>query len=270
MDILNYTSGARIRRRRLMTGLGMLTLAGMSQGAAAETIDTGRTFVLIHNGFAGGWVWADVARDLRSAGHRVFAPTLTGLGERAHLATPEVGLDTHIQDILGVFECEELSDVIVVASSSSSMVAAGVAERIPEAMTRLVYIDTIEPADGQSWVDLMTPAVAAPLLAAAKEFGDGWRVPRRDVEPPRWVAHPLRSVTDPLKVANSAAALIPRSYVHATAKPEGWFFGLGAVIDAFAGTVRTRGWDIHEIASDHLPQLSAPRALAAILNSMAT
>ena len=89
------------------------------------------TYVLVHGGFSGGWVWRTVALHLRDAGHEVFTPTLTGIGERAHLAHPEINLDTHIQDLVGLFECEELSQVVLVGHSSGSMVITGVAEKIP-------------------------------------------------------------------------------------------------------------------------------------------
>lgn len=269
MDSTWSQGATRIGRRRVLRALGAVGVAAAAGGLRADAPAAGgRAFTLIHNGFAGGWVWTDVARRLRGAGHDVYTPTLTGLGERAHLANPEIGLATHVQDIVGVLECEQLSNIVLVASSSSAMVAAGVAERMAEKIARLVYIDTIEPKDGQSWMDLLTPQVAAPLLEAARRHGDGWRVPRRDLVPPRWVAHPLRSVTDALTVSNAAARRLPRSYVHALARPKGWFLGLGAVIDTFAARVRTEGWDYHEIASDHLPQLSAPEELAAILNAL--
>lgn len=260
-------SAHRIARRGLLLAAAAAPAAVAAQRGMAQSAFAGppRTYVLIHNGFAGGWVWADVARQLRQAGHLVYAPTLTGLGERAHLAQPGVDLQTHVQDIVGVFDCEELSEVTLVASSSGAMVAAGVAERMPERIARLVYIDTMEPQDGQSWMDLMGPDVSAPLLAAAEQFGDGWRVPRNDVAPPRWVAHPLKTVTDPLTISNAEAERLPRHLVFATKRPAGWFFGLGDVIDAFVSRARDRGWDLHEIAADHLPQLSAPDALVDVL-----
>jgi len=131
------------------------------------------TLVLVHPGFAGGWVWRDVAADLRRLGHDVFTPTLTGLGERAHLASPNVDLDTHVQDVVGVLECEDLHRVVLVGSSSGSMAMTGAAERVPERLARLVYVDTLVPADGQSWMDLLTPAVATPPA------GSGQKVRRR-------------------------------------------------------------------------------------------
>lgn len=257
--------------RRVLLGAAAAGAATTGVAASDDLARSGgtgaaaRCFVLVHNGFAGGWVWAEVARRLRRAGHEVFTPTLTGLGERAHLARPDVDLATHVQDVVGVLECEALSRVVLVGSSSGAMVVAGVAQRVPERLARLVYVDTIEPADGQSWFDLITPAVAQPLQASADQHGQGWRVPRQDVAPPRWVPHPLRTVTQPLAVRDPRAARLPRSYVHATAKPAGWFLGLGDVIDRYAATVRASSWDFHRIDADHLPQLSQPAALAEIL-----
>jgi pimeloyl-ACP methyl ester carboxylesterase len=220
-------------------------------------------FLLIHGGFSGGWTWNEVVARLRGRGHAVFAPTLTGLGKRAHLARPETDLDTHVQDLVGVVECEEADALLVVASSSGVMAATGFAHRVPERVRALVYLDTLVPEDGQSWMDLLGPAIAAPLRQAAERFGDGWRVPRTDVPPPRWVPQPLRTVTQPVRADHPAAASIPRIFVHCTAKPEGWFFGLGPVIAAQAEHARRAGWVCHELPTDHLPMLSAPALLAA-------
>lgn len=226
------------------------------------------TWVLIHCGFAGGWTWRQVANQLHQNGHEVFTPTLTGLGERAHLATPEVDLDTHIQDVVAVLECEDLHDVILVASSSGSMAATGTAEKAAERIRELVYIDTLIPEDGQSWMDLLTPPIANPLLEAARRYGDGWRVPRTDVTPPRWVSQPLKSVTQPLKVSNPATATLPRTFIHCTAKPEGWFFGLGPIIAETAERAKALGWRYLEMETDHLPMLSAPDQLAKLLHEL--
>jgi pimeloyl-ACP methyl ester carboxylesterase len=121
-------------------------------------------YLLVHGGFYGGWAWRQVAKILRGAGHEVFTPTLTGLGERAHLANPQIGLDTHIQDIVGVLECEDLWQVILVGHSYSSMVITGVAERMPQRLSCLVYIDTVIPKDGQSWLDLVGSEMKQQML----------------------------------------------------------------------------------------------------------
>lgn len=226
-------------------------------------------FLLVHCGFAGGWTWNAVSDALRTNGHRVFAPTLTGLGERAHLASPSVDLTTHIQDLHGVAACEELSEPIVVASSSGAMAATGFAQTTKARVRRLAFIDTLVPKCGQSWMDLLGPAVSAPLLDAAMRFGDGWRVPRTDVQPPRWVPQPLASVTQPLAAGREVAEIAPVSYVYCTAKPKGWFFGLDAVISEQAKHARAIGWDYHELESDHLPMLSAPQDLANLLHELA-
>src|SRR5713101_4428932 len=108
------------------------------------------TFVLVQGGWVGGWYWKRVTPLLSAAGHEVFAPTLTGLGERAHLAAPDIGLETHIQDVLGVLTYEDLSNVVLVGHSYGGMVITGVAERAPERLAHLVYFDAFVPTDGQA------------------------------------------------------------------------------------------------------------------------
>ena len=110
-------------------------------------------FVLVHGGFHGGWCWRRVAVHLRVAGYEVYTPTLTGLGERAHLAIPEIGLETHIRDVLAVLEFEDLRDVILVGHSMARMVVTGVAERDSDRLAHLVYLDADVPRGGESSLD---------------------------------------------------------------------------------------------------------------------
>ena len=135
------------------------------------------TFVLVHGAWHGGWCWKKVTPLLRAAGHEVYTPTLTGLGERAHLLTREVDLDTHIRDIINVLEYEELRDVILVGHSYAGMVIAGVADRVPARLAHLVYLDAFVPRDGQASLSLSPPELEAHLRAQALAEGDGWRVP---------------------------------------------------------------------------------------------
>src|SRR6185312_289139 len=116
-------------------------------------------FVLVHGAWHGGWCWKRVSPLLRALGHEVFTPTLTGLGERQHLMSPEVGLDTHIKDVLGVLEYEDLHDVILVGHSYAGMVIAGVAEKAAERIAHLVYLDAFVPADGKSLADYQPPEI---------------------------------------------------------------------------------------------------------------
>src|SRR5215211_1043953 len=115
------------------------------------------TFVLVAGAWHGGWCWRKVTPLLRAAGHEVFAPTLTGLGERSHLAHPDVGLTTHIQDIVNLLEYEDLNDVVLVGHSYSGMVITGVAEQVPGRLAHLVYLDAFVPENGQALVDLLPP-----------------------------------------------------------------------------------------------------------------
>lgn len=118
------------------------------------------TFVLVHGAWHGGWCWRRVADLLGAAGHRVFCPTLTGVGERSHLLRPEVDLETHIGDVLGVLEAEELDRVVLVGHSYAGLVISGVAARAPQRLRQLVYLDALLVEDGRSWAEVFPPEVA--------------------------------------------------------------------------------------------------------------
>src|SRR5690242_2869175 len=105
------------------------------------------TYVLVPGAWLGGWCWQRVTPLLRAAGHEVYTPTLTGLGERVHLGSPETDLDTHIQDIVNVLVYEDLRDVVLLGHSYSGMVVTGVADRVPDRLSQLVYLDAIVPND---------------------------------------------------------------------------------------------------------------------------
>lgn len=125
------------------------------------------TFVLVHGGGHGGWCYRQVARLLRGAGHEVYAPTLSGLAERAHLRLAGIGLDTHIQDVASLLHYEDLRDVILVGHSYGGMVITGAADRAVERVGRLVYLDAANPVHGQSLVD-----VAGPIIEATRPLGE--------------------------------------------------------------------------------------------------
>ena len=125
-----------------------------------------RSYVLVHGGGHGGWCYQPVARIMRAHGQEVYAPTLTGLGERAHLLSPAIDLDTHVTDIVKVLESEDLRDVILVGHSYGGMVITGVADRAADRIGHLVYLDAATPENGQSLVD-----IAAPFMMAARAQG---------------------------------------------------------------------------------------------------
>ena len=133
------------------------------------------TFVLVHGASGGGWIWKKLAPLLRAEGHVVYTPTLTGCGERAHLNRADVGLETHILDVVGTLAFEEVSGAVLVGHSYGGNVLTGVADRMPERLSHLVYLDTNVPGHGQALVDLM-PSPSGDLYPGRSiERGQQWR-----------------------------------------------------------------------------------------------
>ncbi len=227
------------------------------------------TFLLCHGGFAGGWQWQQVADLLRANGHTVYTPTFTGLGERVHLAHPDVDLDTFITDVVNVIQFEELTDVTLVGYSYSGMVITGVADLIPERLSRLVYLDAYVPKDGESLVDLLGTALTTQLIALAEGDGDGWKVPHipnPDEDPdPRYTYQPLKTGLQPVKSNNPSALSLPRTFIFCTEEKD--LLLLGEPIVYAAQSAQTDdGWHYYELHTGHVPMESHPYELAELLN----
>jgi pimeloyl-ACP methyl ester carboxylesterase len=241
------------------------------------------TYVLVHGSFWGSWAWTDLARLLRATGHDVYAPSLTGLGERVHLASPEITLDTHVLDVSGTLTYEELQEVVLVGHSYGGMVLTGVAERLPERIAHLVFLDASVPSDGESLSSMMGPEWTELVLEVARTQGDGWRFGSRradmgDLSPQeqswygRATPQPIQTWLQPLAVRNPAAAAIPRTYILCSDRqwPSGVFFDASAAMLArCAAAARAAGWGYHELHTVHHAMLSAPQALADILLDLA-
>jgi pimeloyl-ACP methyl ester carboxylesterase len=238
----------------------------VSQGGAPA-------FVLVHGGWHGAWCWERVAPPLRAAGHDVRTPTLTGLGERAHLLDPRIDLDTHVRDVVGVLEHEDLSGAILLGHSYGGMVVSGVANRAAERLAHLVYLDAFAPEDGQALFDVLRPERRDLYLQQARERGEGWRVPAPPPEAlgvtdgarasrlaAKLTPQPIRTFQQPVRLTNPAAVSLPRTYVHCTSGP---------LVPSFAPfAVRTRsapGWRYYELATGHDAMLTAPETLAGVL-----
>ena len=226
------------------------------------------TYVLVHGGWDGGWAWTPVAKKLRAAGHEAFTPTLTGSGERVHLASPEIDLDTHILDVANVLCYEGLYDVALVGSSGGGMVITGVAERVPERIGHLIYLDAFVPQDGQSIGDLSGPEVMAGLEQVAQTHGDGWRVPHNPPGADRRTDTMLKMAKQPLAINNPDAVRLKRTYVLFTGKPaEDW---LTLVLEGIAARIRKEGgWSYCERPFWHYPCLDQPREVAELLLELA-
>jgi pimeloyl-ACP methyl ester carboxylesterase len=233
------------------------------------------TLVIVHGGWGGGWEWRSVADELTGMGHRVFTPTLTGLGERSHLLSRSIGLATHRDDVVNLIVWERLDEVLLVGHSYGGMVITTAASEVRDRIAGLLYVDAFIPRDGQSELELLDPDWAEEMmLGPARDPGDGWRVPfpfpddlagyPADVAD-RYRAswHPLATLTDPAVVADEVWAL-PAAFVHCVGKEPG--------TDAFLDSVRfarERGWPEVEIATGHDVQIEAPHEIAGILDGLA-
>lgn len=251
------------------TAVGHTGIAGVS--------DQFRSFVLVHGAWHGGWCWRRVADVLRARGYRVFAPSLTGLGDRAHLFSKDISLRTHVEDILSVVETEELSDFVLVGHSYGGFVISGVADILRERVSRYVYLDGSVPPDMSpgtsfSWADFNPPEVREARLKSVRESGKGVALP---APPPGAFA-----VTNPSDVAwlqrhlgpmpvgtyigtftfkNSGSNGLKRTYIASTKPPH----------DLVASARnRIRGdntWSFTTLEAGHDSMVTAPHELASLL-----
>jgi pimeloyl-ACP methyl ester carboxylesterase len=186
------------------------------------------TFVLVHGSCHGGWCWKKVTRLLANHNHRAYTPTLTGLGERSHLLREDIDLSTHILDITQEFEYEDLDNVILVGHSYGGMVISGVAERIPDRIKRLVYLDGYIPEDGKTAFDLVPGLEGEYMKRSLGKQGKKWLEPPYDptvwgvtnTEDIAWMNRhlsPMPFHTDqPIGINNPKAKKIPKSYISCT------------------------------------------------------
>jgi pimeloyl-ACP methyl ester carboxylesterase len=218
------------------------------------------TFVLVHGAWLGGWCWKKVTSQLRAAGHEVFAPTLTGLGERAHLFTPKVGLDTHVEDVVAVLEYEDLMDVILVGHSYAGMVIAGVAQKAANRLKELVYLDSFLPEHGKSLDDYLPaphPSVDGriePLdyraaLGVSSEQDIDWMTPRLSAQPER---------SDSQPVDLSRAVDLRQSYIQCS-------INFPCLVEAAERAKRQGFRFIELISANHCPMVTQPDELVKIL-----
>jgi len=227
------------------------------------------TFVLVH----GGWCWQKVIPFLEEASHEVYAPTLTGLAERASELSPEVGLATHIQEIVGLLVEKNLHGVILVGHSYGGMVITGVVDAVPERIAHLVYLDTFVPRDGDSMVSI-SPIVVYLLRKQAK--GESWRIPSHGdygvtTEPDRsWVLRsvtpqPLKTLEQPLHLKNPAIVeATPRTHIYCTGG--GFFFSLMRhLVGRRALPPTEAGWRLRQLPTGHDAMITMPRELADLL-----
>lgn len=232
------------------------------------------TFVLVHGAWGGSWGWRDFANLLRSEGHEVYTPSLTGQGERIHLGGPEVNLTTHVTDVENVFRYEDLTDVTLVGHSYGGMVVTGVADRVPELIDHLIYIDAFLPRDGESCFDL--GGAGGPERATVV---DGWKVMpmgRTDVESPEAAIRAQRLAPQPIGTLEEKVRLnVPLeersfslTYVKAAGDAPGDANRTGAFWQAAERTKADPRWRYYALPCGHGVHREMPRELKAILDEV--
>ena len=245
---------------RLGLLLLMTVVGGLVSPASAQQP---HTYVIVHGAWGGGWDWRAVDSLLTLRGHRVVRVTLTGQGERVHLASPNVGLATHIDDVVNTILWENLRDVVLVGHSYGGMVVTGVADRIPDRIRRVVYIDAFLPNSGESLLGTFDSASAVSLQRNAR---DGMSVPAWVTDTsvvPRDVPHSVRTLTDTLWLHTPPSRRVPGTYI-LTLEPN----RTPDAFQRFADRAAERGWPVYTIQSDHNPQRTARGPLVDLLDAV--
>lgn len=240
-------------------------------------------YVLVGGAWLGGWCWQTVARRLRDSGHDVYPATLTGLGERVHLASPQVDLETHITDVVNLIEFEDLHDVVLLGHSYAGVVVTGVADRVPERISRLVYLDTGPIPDGATLIESFPDEARRHIEQQVEDLGEGWRFSMPPWEElnnmaslegldedhlrllrSRAVAQPFGTYTQPLRLENPAREELPKLGITCS-------FSLDQIQEMIAsGHPMFRGlagpeWQFVELPTGHWPMFSRPDDLAGLL-----
>jgi pimeloyl-ACP methyl ester carboxylesterase len=248
------------------------------------------TYVLVPGAWLGGWCWQPVAPRLRDHGHDAYPVTLTGLGEREHLASPQVNLDTHITDVVNLVKFEDLRDVVLLGHSYAGIVVTGVADRIPERLAQVVYLDSGPLPDGAAYLDSQSPEARQHVERAVWDLGEGWRLPmpswdelanvngaslegldedQRRLMRSRAVAQPFGTYTQPLRLENPAREALPKVLISCS-------FPLEQVREMIASghpwfrELAGPQWQLLELPTGHWPMFSRPEDLATLLLGLAS
>lgn len=236
-----------------------------------DSVESEVSFVLVPGAWLGGWCWKRLTPLLSEEGHEVYTPTLTGLGERVHLARPDIDIETHVSDIVNVLEYRDLEDVVLVGHSYAGLVVLEVAEKVPERLAHVVYLDALVPMDDDpvSASDFYPPEEWTTMEATAEGNDGGWPMPD---DHPGWVGisdedtewmrkkatpHPLNTFKQTVIAENPDTADIPHSYV--LCQQNGMDDG---VLEMIRQLCTDRAWDLYELETGHWPMVSEPDRLA--------
>ena len=241
------------------------------------------TYVLVGGAWLGGWCWQRVARRLRDNGHDVYPVTLTGLGERVHLASPQIDLDTHITDVVNLIEFEDLHDVVLLGHSYGGLVVTGVADRVPKRISQLVYLDTTPLPDGAILLEKFPLEARERTEDQVQELGEGWKFP---MPPPEELANmaslegvdedhlrllysratpqPFGTYTQPLRLENPAREELPKLGILCSFSLD-QVRGMIAIDNPLFRELAGPNWRFVELPTGHYPMFSRPEDLAELL-----
>jgi pimeloyl-ACP methyl ester carboxylesterase len=241
--------------------------------AASNTAGTRRTFVLVHGAWHGGWCWRPVADLLEQRGHKVFAPTLTGLGERSHLMSAALNLYTHIADVVNVLKWEDLKDVVLVGHSYGGWPISGAIEQAFDRISSVVYLDAFVPEDGQKPLDVASDfsrkrtleAIAKGEVSRASPSAATFYVNPKDQA---WVdakltPQPVGVALQPIKLTGARERLKSKTYIRAPQYPQ------PAFDKYYAAKKSDPSWRTYEVSCGHDVMVDAPEWLADILAKVA-
>jgi pimeloyl-ACP methyl ester carboxylesterase len=229
------------------------------------------TYVLVHGAWHGSWCWKRVRKALRAAGHEVFTPTLTGVGERSHLNSAGVNLSTHIADVANLIRWEELSDVILCGHSYGGCVISGAADRVPDRIRALVYLDAFVPEDGEALIDLLPPEQVQGMRQRAQAAGDGWKVNpipaeafKVNPDDSAWVnrqctPQALATFEERIKLPGGLGRIQDITHLLATGYVE------GSPFPACHDRAKKKGWKTRTIPCGHDVMIDLPDELTAFL-----
>ena len=269
-----------LHRRTFLVGAAAAALGGACSreekraSPSPEPKGAPDTYVLLHGSWHGGWCWRRVADRLRAAGHVVYTPTHTGLGERSHLLSRDITLDVLVQDVVNVLEWEDLRDVILVGHSFGGIGITGAADRVPDRIRHLVYLDSLILENGQSPFSVLPPDVTEARRKLAQEFSEGVSVPVpdpsafgvTDPEDLAWLKakctpHPVSTYDDALDLKNPVGNRRPATYI--AVKPE---YGPTAASRSFAK--QQKNWRYVELEAGHDAMVTSPAALVDLLTTI--
>jgi pimeloyl-ACP methyl ester carboxylesterase len=224
------------------------------------------TYVIVHGATAGGWEWKQVGKFLSDDGHNVYRATLTGLGERMHLNSPEIDLQTHINDVVNLILFEDLHDVVLVGHSYGGMVITGVMDRIPERIRHVIFLDAAVPDDGMSIWDLFGGSPRDPSMIVDGFMAVPWV--KADAKPPYNVKQSIKCFNQPVSYKNPLAKTLPVTYVAFI--PADKSAQERAATDKSWQRAVARGWTIRTFPGHHVAHVENPRGVATLVEDVVT